>query len=89
MGFNPRDVARAGRKVYDRHRAALEPHHRRSFVLIDIRSERIYLADSPEGAYRKASAEREVGPFHLMRVGERAAYRSRRLTDGVDTRVTR
>jgi hypothetical protein len=76
----------AGASTY---RAGLERHHRGHFVLIDIRSERIYLADSPEGAYRKASAEREVGPFHLMRVGERAAYRSRRLTNGVDTRVTR
>ena len=87
MGFNPRDVARAGRKVYERHRADLERRHRGRFVLIDIRSERIYVADSAEGAYRQASAE--VGPFHLMRVGERAAYRSRRLLHGVDTRVIR
>jgi hypothetical protein len=30
-----------------------------------------------------------LGPFHLMRVGDRAAFRSRRLSSGVDTRLCR
>ena len=88
MGFHPRDVARAGRKVYERHRVELERHHQGKYVLIDTRTEKIYLADSPEAAYRLAAAADDVGPFHLMRVGDRAAYRSRRL-HGADTRVTR
>jgi hypothetical protein len=88
MGLNPRDVAKAGRKVYERHRAQYEQRHRGKYVLIDVRSERIYLADSPEAAYRQAVARHESGPFHVMRVGDRAAYRSRSL-HGVATRVTR
>jgi hypothetical protein len=88
MAFNPRDVARAGRKVYERHRAEFEQRHRGKYVLIDIRSERIYLADSPEAAYEQATAKHEIGPFHIVRVGHRAAYRSRGL-HGVDSRVTR
>jgi hypothetical protein len=87
MGFNHRDVARAGRKVYERHRADLERRHPGKYVLIDIRTEKLYLGESPEDAYRQA--EEEVGPFHLVRVGDRAAFRSRRLPNGVDTRVTR
>jgi rhodanese-related sulfurtransferase len=89
MGFNPRDVARAGRKVYERHRADFERLHPGKYVLIDIRTEKLYLAESPEGAYRQAAAEDDAGPFHLVRVGERAAFRSRRLPHGVDTQVTR
>lgn len=89
MGFNPRDVARAGRKVYERHRADFERLHQGKYVLIDIRAEKVYLADSPEGAYRQAAAEDGLGPFHLLRVGDRAAFRSRRLPNGVDTRLCR
>jgi len=89
MGFNPRDVARAGRKVYERHRADFERLHHGKYVLIDIRTEKVYLAESSEGAYLRAAAEGELGPFHLMRVGDRAAFRSRRLPNGVDTRLCR
>jgi hypothetical protein len=77
MRFNPRDIARAGRKVYERHKADFERRH-----------QGIYLAASPEDAYLQVPAEDDVGPFHLMRVGDRAAFRSRRL-HGVDSRVTR
>jgi len=81
MGFSPRDVARAGRKVYERHRADLERHHRGHFVLIDIRSERIYLADSPEGAYRKASAERVVKGRYPLRVGGQNCITCRKIAN--------
>ena len=89
MGFNPRDVARVGRKIYERHRVDLERRYRGKYVLIDIRTEKFYLAESPEGAYREAAAEDAVGPFHLLRVSDRAAFRSRRLPHGVDPRVIR
>ena len=59
------------------------------YVLIDIRTEKVFLAESPEAAYRQASAAQEEGPFHLVRVGERAAFRSRRLPNGDATRVAR
>jgi hypothetical protein len=89
MGFNPRDVARAGRKVYERHRADFERLHQGKYVLIDTRTEMVYLSESPEGAYRQAAVEDGLGPFHLLRVGDRAAFRSRRLPNGVDTRLCR
>ena len=87
MGFNPREVARVGRKVYERHRADLERRHRGRYVLIDVKTEKLFLAESPEAAYQQAAAER--GPFHLVRVGDRAAFRSRRLPNGDDTRIAR
>jgi hypothetical protein len=89
MGFNHRDVARTGHKVYERHRADFERRHPGKYVVIDIRTEKLYLGGSPEDAYRRAAAANESGPFHLVRVGSRAAFRSRRLSNGVDSRVTR
>lgn len=62
MGFNTREVAKAGRKVYERHRIEFERLHRGKYVLIDIRTEKVFLAESPEGAYRQAAAEHEEGP---------------------------
>ena len=89
MGFNPREVARVGRKVYERHRAAYERLHPGKYVLIDIRTERLFLAESPEDAYRRAAAEHEEGPFHLVRIGDRVAYRSRRVPNAANPRVPR
>lgn len=77
MGFNPREIARAGRKVYERHRAELERCHHERYVLIDVKTEKLFLAESPDAAYQQAAAER--GPFPLIRIGDRAAFRSRRL----------
>ena len=89
MGFNHRDVVRTGRKVYERHRTDLERQHPGKYVVIDTRTEKLYLGGSPEDAYRQAAAANEAGPFHLVRVGNRAAFRSRRLPNGIGTRVTR
>jgi hypothetical protein len=87
--FDPPQIARAGRRVYEHHRIALERHHRGQYVLIDIPTEKIFIADSPEVAYRQAEAEKREGPFYLVRVGERAAFRSRRLSNGDTARVAR
>ena len=50
MAFNSREIAKAGRKVYERHRADLERRHPGKYVLIDIRTEKVILAESPEAA---------------------------------------
>lgn len=89
MAFNSREIAKAGRKVYERHRADLERRHPGKYVLIDIRTEKVFLAESPEAAFREAAAERIEGPFHLVRVGARAAFRSRRLPHADPTRLAR
>ena len=79
----------AGRRVYERLQSEIERRYPGKYVLIDIRTENVYIGDSPEDAYRQAMAGRGKGPYHLVRVGERAAFRSRRLPDGVLTRVAR
>jgi hypothetical protein len=88
-GFNAMEIARAGRRVYERHRIDFERRHRGQYVLIDIRTEKVFLAESPEAAYRQAAAEQKNGPFYLVRVGERAAFRLRRQPNGDAARIAR
>ena len=75
--------------MYERHRIALERHHQGQYALIDIRTQKVFIADSPEATYRRAEAAKREGPFYLLRVGERAAFRSRQLANGDTARVAR
>src|SRR5439155_413153 len=59
--FNALEIAKAGRKVYERHRIDFERHHQGQYVLIDIRIEKVYIADSPEAAYRQVAPEHRKG----------------------------
>src|SRR5258705_9741724 len=87
--FNPVAIDKAGRRIYDRQRAAFERHHHGQYVLIDIRTERVFIGESPEAAYHQATAEQSEGPFYLVRVGQRAAFRSRRQPNGDAARIAR
>ena len=88
-GFNALEIADAGRRVYERHRIDFERHHPGQYVLIDIRTEQVFVADSPEAAYRLVAPEQREGQFYLVRVGERAAFRSRRQPNGDAARIAR
>jgi hypothetical protein len=86
---NQRAIVEAGKKIYERHRAQLEERERGQFAVIDVPSAELFIAPSPEQASRKARAAGRKGPFHLVRIGSRAAYRSRRTPHGGDTRFIR
>jgi hypothetical protein len=88
-GFNALEIAEAGRRVYERHRIDFERHHPGQYVLIDVRTEKVFTAESPEAAYRQVAPDQREGPFYLVRVGERAAFRSRRQPNGDAVRIAR
>ena len=88
-GFNALEIAKAGRRVYERHRLDFERHHPGQYVLIDVRTEKVFIAQSPEAAYRQVAPEQREGPFYLVRVGERAAFGSRRQPNGDAARIAR
>jgi hypothetical protein len=89
VSSNQRAIVEAGKKIYERHRVRLEAEARGQFAVIDIASEELFIAPSPEEASRKARAGGRTGPFHLVRIGSRAAYRSRRALHGGDPRFIR
>jgi len=78
MAFDPHTVAERGRKIYDKVRRRIEAEHPGEFVVIDTDSEKLFLGDSPETAYRAAREAKVRGPFHFVRVGHRGVYRSTR-----------
>lgn len=78
MAFEPHQVAQRGKKIYERVRRDFEANHPGAFVIIDLNTERVVLGDSPEAAYREARAAHLTGPFHLLRVGHAAVYRTTR-----------
>jgi hypothetical protein len=80
MPFDPYDVSDRGRKVYERLRRRLEAEHQGKFVAIDVQTEKYFLADSPEDAFRAARKAHHEGPFHFVRIGHEGVYRSTRLS---------
>ena len=88
-GFNASEIAETGHRIYERHRIDFERRHPGHYALIDVRTENIFVAESPEAAYRLVAPEQMEGPFYLVRVGERAAFRSRRHPNGDAARIAR
>ncbi len=73
---NPKEIAAAGERIYaQRYKAQLEREHSGQFVVIDVRTEKFYLADTDIGAFEQARADAPNGAFHLIRVGSPGAYR--------------
>jgi hypothetical protein len=89
VSASQRAVVEAGKKIYERHRAELEARSLGQFAVIDTATQVVYVASSPDEAVRKAEAGGNKGPFHLVRIGSRAAYRSRRAPHGRDPRFAR
>lgn len=77
--FDPYAVAKHGREIYDRHRTRLEAEVRGKFAVVDVASERVFVGDSPEDAYRLAREGQGRGPFHVVRIGAASVYTSTRL----------
>jgi len=78
MPLDPHVVAERGRKIYDKVRREMEAEHPGKFVVVDTRSEKLCIGDSPETAYRAARKAKLTGPFHFVRIGDRGVYRSTR-----------
>ena len=83
------EIAEAGRRIYERQRIDFERRYHGHYVLIDVRTEATFVAESPEAAYRQVAPEQREGPFYLVRVGERAAFRSRRQPNANAARIAR
>lgn len=73
---HPKAIADLGEKIYqERHRAAFEAEHMGQFVVIDVTTEKAYVAQTAEGAYEMARRAAPGGLFHLLRVGAAGAFR--------------
>jgi hypothetical protein len=73
---NPQEIAKAGQEIYERkYRANYEPVYSGQFVVIDVKSEEVFVAPHPEEAIKKARLKSPTGIFHLIKVGSPGAYK--------------
>jgi hypothetical protein len=85
---NQQAIVDAGKMIYERRRLQLEATSQGQFASIDVSSHQLFVAPSADEALRNAQASGQ-GPFFIVRIGSRAAYRMRRTPHGGDTRIVR
>jgi rhodanese-related sulfurtransferase len=73
---NPKAVAEEGERIYrEKYQADFEQKYRGWFVLIDVRTEKAYQAETAPAAVDIARKDAPDGVFHIIRVGEPGAFR--------------
>ena len=73
---NPQEISEAGEKIYkERYQEEHEKLHLGRFAAIDVLSEKIVVADSPESAILEAQKTAPGGLFHLIKIGSPGAFR--------------
>ena len=73
---NPKLIAEHGERLYkENFQEKFETDYLGKFVAIDVTTEKAYVGDSPEEAYRAARKDSPQGIFHLIRVGSPGAYK--------------
>jgi len=71
----PRALAETGERIYkEKYQSDCERDHFGRFVAVDVRSELIYVADTPEKALKAARESSPKGIFHLIKVGSIGAF---------------
>ena len=76
---SPASIVQRADEIYDRlYKADYEKEHDGRFVAIDISTETAYLGDSSGEALSTAREAAPNGIFHLMRIGQPAAFKSSR-----------
>jgi len=69
-----KDIAAKGEKLYSRV-AASYARELGKYLAIDVDTEKVYLADSPQAALRAAQDNNPHGSFHLVKIGFEGLYR--------------
>ncbi len=73
---DPKAIAARGEEIYRiRYKAELESRHRGKFVAVDVNTEAAYVGDTVEAALGAARQAAPDGAFHLIKIGEPAAFR--------------
>lgn len=72
----PQVIAEKGERIYkDKFQEEYERKYPGKFLAIDITSEQVFLADTPEEAIQEAQAVNRTGYFHLIKIGSSGVYR--------------
>ena len=76
---SPTSIVQQAEEIYQRrYQREYEQNHNGRFLAIDIKTEEAYLGDNSGEALSAARDAAPNGVFHLMRVGQPAAFKSSR-----------
>jgi hypothetical protein len=74
--INPTEVAGRGQKIYDqKFKENFVGTKSGQFAVIELNSERAFVAPHPEEAIHQAQQEIPGGVFHLIKIGSAGAYK--------------
>ena len=74
--LDPEAVATAGEQIYKEHYQALyEKQHTGEYVVIDVTTNKAYVATFPEDAMHAAKKDFPEGIFYLIKIGSPAAFK--------------
>jgi hypothetical protein len=74
--MKPKETVERGRQIYnEKLKAVLEKDALGKYVVIDVKTERHFLGDTPDGTLRRAKEELPDGVFLLIRVGYKGVSR--------------
>jgi hypothetical protein len=73
---NPKAVVEAGERIYkEKYQRDFEAAHLGKFAVIEVKTGKAYLGDTPEDAFENGRKGAPEGVFHLIKVGSPGAYR--------------
>ena len=73
---NLTEIAQAAEGVYSEHfQDEAEKHHKGEFVVIEVHTKKAYFGTRPIEAHLNARKENPNGLFHLIKVGQPAAFK--------------
>ena len=73
---NPKAVVEAGERIYkEKYQRDFEAAHLGKFAVIDVKTAKAYLGDTPEQAFENGRKGAPEGIFYLIKVGSPGAYR--------------
>ena len=74
--LNPEIIAEKGAAIYkEKFQSELEQKYPGKFVAVDIASEDVVIADTPEDALTQAQQKYPGSYFHLIKIGSAGVYR--------------
>ena len=69
------EIAEKGESLYRKMSSSLLPDKYGKYLAIDVDTEKVYVADSPQDAYMQARKNNLHGAIHLVRIGFDSLYR--------------
>lgn len=74
---SPDEIAREAERIYDELDNEITAGHEGEFMVVSVRTGKVYVSPSSAEAFRLGRAAEPNGLFHLLRIGAASAFKGR------------